>query len=155
MASISSGVSSGKLVAGLSDEERRYEETLKTLKAQLAEAIKANDAVVQQSLLAQIAAETQRHEQAMANLEAERKAKEDTSGATSTNTSASTSTSSTGTASTSSGTTASTGASRGTGGNTVNFNIDGVLDISDRGTLDTLARRLRPILAELERKGVV
>lgn len=39
------------------------------------------------------------------------------------------------------------------GGSTININIEGVLDINDSATLDSLARKLKPIFADLERRG--
>jgi len=62
--------------AGLSDEERKYEETLARLKARLAQAILDQDAVLQASILAQIEAEKARHQQVLADLEKETKAKQ-------------------------------------------------------------------------------
>jgi len=64
-------------LAGLSDEERKYEETLARLKARLAQAILDQDAVLQASILAQIEAEKARHQQVLADLEKETKAKQD------------------------------------------------------------------------------
>lgn len=63
--------------ANLSDEERAHEDLINSLKAQLANAIKAQDAALKASILAQIEAEKQRHEQALANIDKERRAKAD------------------------------------------------------------------------------
>ena len=40
------------------------------------------------------------------------------------------------------------------GGNTYNINIGGVLDVNDRVSLDSLGRKLRPVMADLDRKGL-
>lgn len=72
--------------ASLTAEERQYEDTLAALKNQLAAAIVANDALLQQSILDQIEAEKRRHELAMANADAETKARTSSKGATTTST---------------------------------------------------------------------
>lgn len=40
------------------------------------------------------------------------------------------------------------------GGTEVHVHIEGLLDISDRGSLDAIARRLRPVFNDLDRRGV-
>jgi hypothetical protein len=39
-------------------------------------------------------------------------------------------------------------------GSTININIEGVLDINDSATLESLARKLQPIFADLTRRGL-
>lgn len=40
-----------------------------------------------------------------------------------------------------------------TSGGGVHFHIGGILDVNDRATLDTLARKLKPVIGDLDRKG--
>ncbi|MCF1184036.1 tape measure protein [Marichromatium gracile] len=84
--------------AALSDADRAHEDSIATLEARLLEAVRAQDQALEDALAAQIAAERQRHETTMANLEAESAARAST-GTTSTAGTTSDATGSTGTAS--------------------------------------------------------
>lgn len=139
--------------AALTDEARQSEDLIAALQQQLAAAILAQDAALQQSILDQIAAEKERHETYLANLAAEAKAKEKTSATTSTETTSAAANTAARTAA-ASATTSASGTATTTKATTINnINIAGVLDVNDRATLETLARKLKPIFADLERKG--
>ncbi|TCW32693.1 phage tail tape measure protein [Marichromatium gracile] len=72
--------------AALSDADRAHEDSIATLEARLLEAVRAQDQALEDALAAQIAAERQRHETTMANLEAESAARTSTDAASTTGT---------------------------------------------------------------------
>lgn len=86
--------------AALTDEARQYEDTLADLQQQLTNAILANDKALQDSILAQIEAEKKRHATYLANLDAEKRARESADTSTTTSSTTSTSTTTTDTTST-------------------------------------------------------
>mgnify|MGYP001810230126 CR=1 FL=1 len=133
-------------VAGLTPEERAYESAIASLKTQLADAIKAGDAVLKQSILDQIAAEESRHQTVTDNLAAETKAREAAAKTT-------TKTSADETTATTSATRSVPSATNAAVSYATHITIEGVLDVNDRTTLDTLARKLKPYLTNLERTG--
>lgn len=152
--------------ASLSDEERRHEDTLNALKAQLAAAIKAQDEALKASILKQIEDEKRRHELVLANIEKERKAKEEAAkqAAQQAADAESPATQAVGagaqrypvnggvqpTAGTRPPVASAAPPTASSG--PITINIGGVLDVNDRLTLDSLARKLQPVFADLERR---
>ncbi|MBO8085775.1 MAG: tape measure protein [Marichromatium sp.] len=127
--------------AALSDADRAHEDSIATLEARLLEAVRAQDQALEDALAAQIAAERQRHEETLANLEAESAARASIDAAS--------------TAGTTSGATGSTGTASASRAIDVRLSVNGAsggtVSVADTASADTL----ESFLASLETAAAV
>ncbi|AHF04073.1 tail protein [Marichromatium purpuratum 984] len=127
--------------AALSDAERAHEDSIAALEARLLEAVRAQDQALEDALAAQIAAERQRHEETLANLEAESAARASTDAAS--------------TAGTTSGAAGATGTASASRAIDVRLSVNGAsggtVSVADAASADTL----EAFLASLETAAAV
>ncbi|AHF03441.1 tail protein [Marichromatium purpuratum 984] len=127
--------------AALSDADRAHEDSIATLEARLLEAVRAQDQALEDALAAQIAAERQRHEETLANLEAESAARASTGTAS--------------TAGTTSGATGSTSTASASRAIDVRVSVNGqssrTITVADEASADAL----ESILSSLESAAAV